>query len=323
MLLCAGACADPAPEPLSVVAVTFNTGSSGVGSIDPQENGGYGPAQAALTDAHYGNGLAWRVAVEDTRRFFAEIAPDIVAFQEIFYSGECPMIPEEARVGFVCETWQPGDPTVAQIVLGSDYQIACQLDKPDKCLAVRRAFGSFRGCDSALCLDGLDGAQVESCGGGSRIGRGLIELAERPGEWIIVVNAHGSSGLTASDAECRTRQFAQIFEDLGQGDGQPAANGARNLILGDFNTDPYRLMGGDSSADYLLRHVGPGRRFRFHTEAGLDAIPSYGGLLNIDHVMSDVFEGGCWVAGITEAKPVVTGLRFFDHRPAVCALTEV
>ena len=213
---------------------------------------------------------------------------------------------------------------MAELVLGEGYQIACQLDKPDKCLAVRREFGVFRGCDAAVCLDGLDGARVENCGGGSRVGRGVLELAgQDESQSITVLNVHGSSGLTAEDADCRTKQFRQVFEHLGLGDGQPGANGSRNLVLGDFNTDPYRLMGGDPSADYLLRFVGPDRPFRFHSEAGPDAIPTYGGLLNIDHVMSDAFVGDCWVAGLTEGRPAVTTLRFFDHRPTVCPLTRL
>lgn len=316
------ACAEAEPEPLRFVAVTFNTGSPGVGQVEPSENAGYGPEQAAFTDEHYGNGLAWRSFVEDTRRFLTELQPDVIGFQELFHSEDCPRIPEAARVGFVCESWRAGDPTVVQLLLGQGYQVACHLEKPDKCLAVRRAFGRLQGCDQALCLDGLAGARVPDCGGGSRVGRGVIELAEREGERLTVVNVHGSSGILASDAGCRAEQFRQVFEDLGLGDGAPAANGERNVVLGDFNTDPYRLQGADPSADYLRHHAGRGQRFLFHTEAGEDATPTYAGLLNIDHVLSDTFEGGCWVAGVTEGRPPVTEHRFFDHSPAVCELRE-
>lgn len=315
-------CAESAPTPLGLVAVTFNTGSSGVGQVEPADNAGYGPEQAAYTDEYYGNGLAWPALIEDVSRFFAELEPDVVGFQELFHSEDCPNIPEAARVGFVCERWQPGDPTVVQLLLGAGYQVACHLEKPDKCLAVRRAFGTFRGCDRELCLDGLDGARVPDCGSGSRVGRGVIELTEREGETLTVVNVHGSSGLAASDAICRTRQFAQVFEDLGLGDGAPAASGERNLILGDFNTDPHRLLGADMSADYLREHAGSTRPFRFHTAVGEDVTPTYAGLLNIDHVLSDAFDGSCWVAGVTEGRPAPTERRFFDHRPAVCALSE-
>ena len=67
--------------------------------------------------------LAWLAVVEDVRQFFEQVDADVVAFQEIFYSGECESIPPDARVGFVCEGWQPGDPTVANVVLGAAFGI--------------------------------------------------------------------------------------------------------------------------------------------------------------------------------------------------------
>jgi len=53
-----------------------------------------------------------------------------------------------------------------------------------------------------------------------------------------IVNVHGSSGFTDADLDCRQAQFGQVFVDMG--DGKPAANGERNVIMGDFNTDPVR-----------------------------------------------------------------------------------
>lgn len=34
---------------------------------------------------------------------------------------------------------------------------ACHSGKPDKCAAVKRSFGSFRGCGDDFCLEGLMG----------------------------------------------------------------------------------------------------------------------------------------------------------------------
>jgi hypothetical protein len=312
-LLAAAGCGDDAPR-LRLTVVTFNTGSGLELDHDALPDDGYGSAQAALTDQYYGNGLAWVALVEETRQFFATTAADLVAFQEIFYSGDCPDIPPEAWPGFVCETWQPGDPTVAQVVVGEGWQVACNRGKPDKCLAIRRTVGSFRGCDADLCLDGLDGAEVDGCGKGSRIGRGVVDLVA--GGSITVVNVHGSSGLAPADMDCRARQFALVFEDLG--DGAPAANGERNLILGDFNTDPGRAADYDPSAAFVASHVGPGTPLHFITAEGLDAPPTYAGLFNIDHVISDAFRGSCWAAGVTEGHPPVTRTVFFDHVPQVC-----
>ncbi|MBW2458872.1 MAG: hypothetical protein JRI68_30510 [Deltaproteobacteria bacterium] len=306
----------PPTPPAGTVVVTFNTGTSENMGHDALPDDGYGTEQAVLSDQWYGDGLAWQAVVEDARQFFQEVDADIVGFQEIFYSGECELIPAEARPGFVCEDWQPGDPTVAQVVVGEGWQVACHLGKSDKCAAVRRSFGTFRGCDADLCLDGLEGAEVDGCGNGSRIGRGVIDLAD--GSTLTLVNVHGSSGLDVEDQECRAAQFEQVFVDLGLGDGEPAANGERNLILGDFNTDPAR-MADLPGAMVVNDHVGAGKPFHFVTDVGAAAEPTYV-LFNIDHVVSDAFAGSCWAAGVTSGHPAVSDVLYFDHKPIVCRI---
>ncbi len=302
---------------IDFTVVTFNTGTSEGMGHDEGPDDGYTEVQAAISDEWYGDGLAWNPAIAATSEFFTEVDPDIVVFQEIFYSGECVDIPEDAHSDFVCETWQAGDPTVAQIVLGDDWQVLCHLGKSDKCAAVNRRFGSFRGCESDFCLEGLDGFKVEGCGSGSRIGRGVIELVS--GGTLTLVNVHGSSGIKTDDKECREKQFSQVFEDFG--DGQPAANGSVNLILGDFNTDPARMQESDPSAQKINEHVGEGKTFHFHTEVGTDVTGTYAGLFNIDHVISDSLSGDCWHAGVSEGHPAVTEAKYFDHVPAVCRLS--
>ncbi|MEX1369074.1 MAG: hypothetical protein AB1Z98_38460, partial [Nannocystaceae bacterium] len=304
------------PGPLSFTVVTFNTGTT----LDLNHDGdgdAYGQDQADLSDQYYGDGLAWQANVDQTAAFFAALQPDVVVFQEIFYSGECPRIPPSAYPGFVCETWQPGDPTVVELVMGSDYQIACNLGRPDKCTAVRKEFGTIVGCEQDLCLDGLDGVPIDGCGGGSRVGRALIELPD--GQQLTLATVHGTSGLLPDDWNCREAQVEQIFVDF---DGEPAANGRRNLVMGDLNTDPYRAFF-DPSADRWLDFVGDGEDFDFISEAGPTATPTYSGLLNIDHVISDHFvgDGECRVPGITPGEPAVLGTVYFDHRPIVCDVT--
>jgi len=316
LLVLAAACAGEAPEEPFVV-VTFNTGTTEGLPHESDLSDGYGDAQAALSDAHYGDGLAWTAAIDGTRRFLAEVDPDVLAFQEIFYSGECPSVPDDARAGFVCETWREGDPTVALTLLGGGYQVACHQGKSDKCLAVKRSFGTFEGCDADLCLDHLAGARVPDCGGGSRVGRGVILRAD--GTRLTVVNVHGSSGVTLEDQGCRVQQFEQVFTALEAGT-DAAANGERNVVLGDLNTDPGRLAGGDASAD-RFNALAAERGFAFHTQVGRDAPGSYADFFDIDHVLSDAFDGECWIAGIDE-RPEVLDFTYFDHRPVVCALTE-
>lgn len=317
LALVLGACTgddEAIPKPTFTVA-TFNTGTSEAGHGAVADDG-YGPEQAKLSDAYYGDGLAWLAVMEETRIWFSESSIDVVGFQEIFDVEECAAVPSEARPGFVCESWKPGDPSVAERLLGAEWQVACHLDHADKCLGVRKAFGKIRGCDAELCLDGLAGAEVSGCGSGSRIGRAVIDLAR--GGSITVVNVHGSSGIAQADQDCRVKQLEQVFVDL---DGEPAANGERNVILGDFNTDPGRMADFDESAALLNQHAGPGKPFAFVTAVGADATPTYAGLFNIDHVLSDAFGGSFFVPGASEKHPPVSKSDFFDHKPHVARLS--
>ncbi len=192
----------------------------------------------------------------------------------------------------------------------------CQPGKPDKCAAVNRNFGSFKDCDDDFCLEGLEGYRVEDCGKGARIGRGTIELVN--GGELTLVNVHGSSGFEEDVKECRVKQFEQVFVDLG--DGQPGANGSRNLVMGDFNTDPGRLAESDASAARVLDFAGENKPFDFITDIGEDAPATYATLFNIDHVLSDSFTGTCWAAGVTEGHPDIIDAIYFDHKPVVCTL---
>lgn len=310
------ACGDDAEdadssEPFTVV--TFNTGTTPAIARNNTPDMGYTAVEADLSDQYYGDGLAWTEAIDAVQSFLAATSPDIIAFQEIFDPNECPSIPPTAYPGFVCETWQPGDPTVAQMVLGPDYVVATHLGKTDKCLAVKKSFGRIVGCTEDYCPDGLDGFEVPGCGSGSRVGRAVIE---RPsGERITVVSYHGTSGLSGDDVDCRLRQIDQIFVDFG--DGQPAANGTVNLILGDFNTDPGRAFNIDPSAARWQDFVGAGLPFHFISAVGFDAPGSYGGVLDIDHIISDTFDGNVTYPGITAGTQDVWSIPYFDHRPVV------
>jgi len=254
--------------------------------------------------------------------FLDQTGPDLVTFQEIFWSDACADIPEEDRVGFVCEDWQPGDPTVAQVLVGAGWQVACNLGKPDKCAAVDRRVGSFAGCEDDFCLEGITGSTIDGGGSGARVGRGVVEQVD--GGRFTLVNVHGSSGVTPDDAACRVKQVEQVFVDLG--DGEPAANGSRNLVMGDLNTDPGRWADWDASAARWTDFVGQGHAFHFITQVGPDAPLSYQGLADIDHVMSDAWQGSCWYAGLSGASSDSAGVEhdavidavYFDHRPVVC-----
>jgi hypothetical protein len=306
-----------APDATALRVVTFNSGTSEGMNHDAPPEDGYTSAHATTSDTWYGDGLAWSPAVAATRSFLADAAPDIVAFQEIFWSDLCADIPADAHADFVCESWQTGDPTVALDVLGEGWQVACHPGRPDKCLAVRTDVARIDGCEDAFCLEGLQGERVDGCGSGARVDRARLVRDDDP-DWLTVVSVHGSSGITADDQACRVAQVDQVFVEM---DGAPGVDGARNLVLGDLNTDPGRFGDFDPSAVRWNEFVGEGADFRFHSEVGADAPGSYQGVADIDHVMSDALMGGCRVAGLDPDLPDVLDAVYFDHRPVVCDLT--
>ncbi len=295
--------------PSSFLAVTFNTG------IHPKVGSdGFTSEQKQYLDQYYGNGLSWGPAIDEARAFLASVQPDVVVFQEIFDVDECADIPTEARQGFVCEDWSPGSPTVPQLILGSDYQIACNWHKHDKCAAVKRQFATFLGCSDDYCPDGLFGSTIDDCGNGARIGRGILDLVN--GQNITLVNVHGSSGISSDDKNCRVKQVEQVFIDLG--DGAPAANGDRNLVLGDFNTDPRSAaaVAIDASARRWKDFVGPDQSFYFINEY----VKTYKNLFCIDNMVSDELSGTCWYPGYTDGHPALSPEGYFDHTPTVCII---
>ncbi|MBW2263480.1 MAG: hypothetical protein JRG91_16070 [Deltaproteobacteria bacterium] len=140
---------------------------------------------------------------------------------------------------------------------------------------------------------------------------------------ITVVNVHGTSGIMPADMDCRAAQVEQIFVNM---DGEPGANGERNVILGDLNTDPGRVPGWiDTSVAAWNDHVGGSQPFQWVSPFGAGAVPTYTGGLNIDHVISDAFtsRGGCYAPGATPGFPAVYPYIYFDHKPLVCELGDL
>jgi len=289
--------------------VTLNTGSGTSVEMPAKSNAGFGPEQSTLADQWYGNGLAWPAFIEEIQHFFKKIDPDLVGLQEIFYSGHCPEIPQAAREDFVCENWQPGEPTVAELILGEAYQIACHPGRPDKCLAVHRRLGEFIDCDQSFCLEGLNRLDEGYCGRGGRIAGTRIQL--KTGGKLSVVHLHTSSGASLTEARCRSRQIKAAFTS----DKTAPEFG---LVLGDFNTDPGRLAWVDPAARTLARQARPPSHYRFISEFGFFTRPTFLGFLNIDHVLAAGMEGECWYPGRTPGKPPISKNTYLDHTAIVC-----
>ncbi len=306
-----------ADEDGAFIVMTFNSGTGATPADAGEDNLGYGREQARISDAYYGNGLAWKPAIDAVHDFVQEISPDIVAFQEMFCCDDCETIPEEARTGFVCEDWTPGSPSIARLVLGEDYQIATHPGNNDKYLAVHKRFGRMRGSESDTCPGGLEGARVEGCGGGARIARTVIERYSGPP--ITVLSYHGTSGFCGHDRECRALQVDRIFVDFG--DGTAGVNGNAHVILGDFNTDPRRLHCVDRSARRWNDFTGDKKQFHFVTDQGSCAPGAYLGPFHIDHIVSDVFDGKILYHGKTGRKEQPFPFQMFDHTPVVARMT--
>lgn len=69
---------------------------------------------------------------------------------------------------------------------GDGYQVMCNPGKPDKCAAVKKSFGSFRGCADDFCLEGMEGYTVPDCGSGARVGRAILDRVD--GGTLTLVN---------------------------------------------------------------------------------------------------------------------------------------
>lgn len=66
---------------------------------------------------------------------------------------------------------------------------------------------------------------------------------------------------------------------------------------------PGRMAAVDPSAARWLDFAGDGAPFRFLSEVGRAATPTYAGAVNIDHVLADTLTGTCLAAGVHAELP--------------------
>lgn len=306
---------DPAaPPPVRLRVMTFNGGTTQGLAHDAPPDDGYTQEMADLADSTYENSLSWNPAEAALTSFLEEVRPDVVVFQEIFWDGWCDAIDPDPTLDFVCRDASADRPLQVQRLLGPDYDTACAPGQPDNCAGVRRDALRFADCDGH-CQEGMDGMGPPSgCNSSARVSDATLVTPE--GAELVLVNVHGTSGLSAEDRNCRVDQFAQVFED--RGDGRPAAHGAANLVMGDLNTDPFAFPA-EASAAKWSEWVGEGKAFHYVSPSDPDGPATYQGGLRIDHIASDVLlTEDCFVAGSTPGVAPVTDAVYWDHRPVAC-----
>ena len=299
--------------------MTFNVGTTtglfhDFGPID-----GYTQNMAQVTDDFYHNSLSWNPAEEALTDFLETHRPHIVAFQELFYDPWCEEIVVDPTLDFVCKNYTAERPLQMERLLGENYQVACAVGQEDNCVGIDKSFGTFRGCPlDEPCMDGLFGMGPPSgCSNGARVGSILIDLAD--GTELVLVNVHGTSGFKFEDMNCRADQFEQIFID--RGDGQPAAYGQANLVMGDINTDPFLASFIDVSARTWNQYVGAQLAFDYISSDSAAGPGTYFyGLAHIDHVISDTILGECVVPGSSDGVPGVMDAVYWDHSPVLCTV---
>jgi hypothetical protein len=328
LLVLVGCCGNagqaPPDEGLRFSALTFNVGTSTGLRHDVDTTDGYTSAEAKIADALYENSLAWNPAEAALTAFLAAKRPDIAGFQELYYDPWCEDIDVDPALDFVCRDYSAARPLQIRRLLGPDYHIACMREQRDNCLGVRTSLGRIRGCDASagdVCFDALAGLPPPSgCSSRPRVGSLVVELAGGRGD-LTVVLVHGTSGIGKDDMACRAEQMRQVFVD--RGDGRPAAAGDLVLVLGDLNTDPFKLAGVDASADTWNEHVGDGKPFHYISSADPKAPPTYAGLFRIDHIVArGPLSGQCVVPGQTAGEAAVLDVTYWDHLPLLCEVRE-
>lgn len=252
--------------------------------------------------------------VEDAiKANIARLEPDVIAFQEILPDGACDSIVEDDP-RFVCHPDNVGDdPSQIHRLLGDDYEYVCDDRNGYECVAAKKdrfALGRY------LLLPAVDREPDfdEDCDPGFTVGTIFVQFDD---ESFTLGNAHPQSGFLG---QCRNRQVEQIFR----------ASGQTVLLSGDWNLDPF-AAGEDPSVDTWIENVGlVGENKPLHYLSGpAEHRPPYNTTENalfsgvLDHVVSDVIEGGCVVLGEspgTERLDGQEGGNGCDHRALSCEL---
>ena len=261
----------------------------------------------------YRNNLCYSDVEERIAHNIARLRPDVIALQEITDPDQC-MEFIETDPKKVCYEYQNKVPFYqVRRLIGPDYTIACDSRNHYECIAVHVDIGTIEGCAlGELCREGATtDIPAPGCDTGFTVSKVIAIL---DGVRVGIVNAHPQS----TNVKCREWALRQIFEEV---DGRPPLASERyNLLLGDFNIDPFR--DDDTSIRLWNKYVGmpgEGKAYWYHSGPA-ERMPPYPTSFlfykkrTVDHVVSNFAIGTCVTLGETPGTIRLDGGRGMDHR---------
>ena len=272
--------------------------------------------------SHHFWGLCYNDVEQRLAKSIQGLQPDIVTLQEITHPSQCKGW-EETNPDKVCYGFQTREPAYqVRRLLGDEYTIACEPRNHRDCVGVRTSAGSIQGCPlGGYCEDvGSLDVPLPECDAGFNVSAFTVVVY---GQSVRVINGHPSKWQEV----CRAHSIRQVFEPY---DGQPPlASGKHNLIMGDFNMDPFRFS--DTTTELWEQYVdlpGFGLPFSYHSGPAENWPPydtfAFGPYRRvIDFVASDFAVGTCQVLGVSPGTQRIDGGRGMDHRAVYCVLEFV
>jgi len=261
----------------------------------------------------YYNNLCYQDVEERIAHSIALLRPDVIVLQEVTDPEQCMGFIERDPKK-VCYEYQKRVPFYqARRLIGSDYTIVCDSRRHYECIAVHVDIGTIEGyAPGEFCREG---ATTDIPTPGCDIGFTVSKVtAILYGMRVGIVNAHPQS----TDVKCREWAIRQIFEEV---DGRPPlASEQYNLLLGDFNIDPFRED--DVSIQLWNQYVGlfdEGRPYWYHSGPA-EKMPPYPtsslfvSKKTVDYIISNFAEGICVTLGETPGTIPIDGGRGMDHR---------
>jgi Endonuclease/Exonuclease/phosphatase family len=252
----------------------------------------------------------------------ARLKPDIVMLQEVVPSELCAAMGVESNPSRACNAARlaaEAEAEQARRLVGKDFTIACDSRSHYDCIAVRSGYGAIEGCGLGAFCKGAPAGRTAPMPAGCDDGFTASAFTILPAGGapsFRVVNAHPPSG---GAVDCRSNQIEWMFSTPKNLVGRGPA-----LISGDLNMDPY--SGTDNSVVEFRKHVGPGKRFAYHSGVA-EREPPYNtafylsGNVVFDHVASDFAKGKCVTLGEAPGTSRLDGNGGTDHRGLFCELT--